>query len=109
LKHFKYRISEYEIKKIFDAIDIDHSGFIDYTEFVVAASTEISLLTKERLIEAFKMFDKNSNGSITPDEIKFVLEGGKSNIPPAVIDAIIRQVDENGDGAISFEEFTHMM
>lgn len=55
------------------------------------------------------MFDKNSNGSITSDEIKFVLEGGKSNIPPTVIDAIIRQVDENGDGQISFEEFTHMM
>ena len=88
---------------------MDHSGFIDYTEFVVAASNENSLLTKEKLIAAFKMFDKNSNGSITSDEIKFVLEGGKSNIPPTIIDAIIKQVDENGDGQISFEEFTHMM
>jgi Ca2+-binding EF-hand superfamily protein len=34
---------------------------------------------------------------------------GDSKIPNAVIDAIIKQVDENGDGQISLEEFTHLM
>ena len=45
---------------MFDSIDIDKSGFIDYSEFVVAAMNEKSLLSNEKLMQAFKMFDKVS-------------------------------------------------
>ena len=44
--------------KMFDAVDIDKSGFIDYSEFVVASMNEKQLLTDEKLLSAFKMFDK---------------------------------------------------
>ena len=43
---------------MFDAVDIDKSGFIDYSEFVVASMNEKQLLTDEKLLSAFKMFDK---------------------------------------------------
>lgn len=70
---------------------------------------EKALLTNERLNLAFKMFDKDNSGSITPSEIKAVLQGADNKIPNAVIDAIIKQVDANGDGNISLEEFTQLM
>ena len=45
---------------MFEAVDIDQSGFIDYSEFVVAAMSEKQLLTDEKLLTTFKMFDKVS-------------------------------------------------
>ena len=34
---------------MFDSIDIDRSGFIDYSEFVVASMNEKQLVTNEKL------------------------------------------------------------
>lgn len=56
------------------------------------------------------MFDKDGSGVISPDEIKDVLSfGGTNQLNKATLDAIVKQVDENGDGEISFEEFVEMM
>lgn len=66
LVHYGRLISDEEIDKMFDAVDTDQSGYIDYTEFVVASANEKALLTNERLQAAFKMFDKDNSGMITP-------------------------------------------
>ena len=54
------------------------------------------------------MFDKDGSGMISTEEIKQVLSFGRHLDDQAIAD-IIRQVDENGDGQISFEEFAKMM
>jgi len=66
-------------------------------------------MTTERLTLAFKMFDKDGSGMITPSEIRQVLSASESKIPNTIIDAVIKQVDQNGDGQISLEEFTILM
>jgi len=38
-----------------------------------------------------------------------VLTSQESKIPQSVIDNIIKQVDANGDGQISLDEFTQLM
>ena len=76
---------------------------------MVASANEQALLTDQRLKAAFKMFDKDGSGMITPSEIKAVLTGGESKIPNAIIDSIIKQVDKNGDGEISLQEFQDLM
>jgi Ca2+-binding EF-hand superfamily protein len=110
LEHYGKVMSDEEVEKMFDAVDTDKSGFIDYSEFVVAAMNENQLTTNEKLQAAFKMFDKDGSGIISPEEIKEVLSfGGTNQLSKASIDAIVKQVDENGDGEISFEEFVDMM
>ena len=69
---------------------------------------EKALLTNDKLEAAFKMFDKDGSGLISTDEIKQVLSHGK-HLDDATVTEIIKQVDENGDGEISFEEFSKMM
>lgn len=55
---FGKNLDKNDIEKMFDAVDIDRSGYIDYSEFVIAAMNEKQLLTNEKLQSAFKMFDK---------------------------------------------------
>lgn len=54
------------------------------------------------------MFDKDGGGTISIQEIKEVLSFGQ-NLDEAVVQQIIKQVDANGDGEISYEEFSQMM
>jgi len=50
--------AEEEVEKIMENIDIDGNGFIDLTEFVIATISKKNLLSRERLVSAFNMFDK---------------------------------------------------
>lgn len=108
IEHYGRVMSDEDVEKMFSAVDSDNSGFIDYSEFVVAAMNEKALTTNDKLQAAFKMFDKDGSGVISAAEIKEVLGFG-GNLDNAAIEAIIKQVDENGDGEISFEEFVTMM
>lgn len=107
-EHFGMPINEEEVDKMFTNIDIDGSGSIDYTEFVMATMNEKNMSSNDKLLQAFRMFDKDGSGTISADEIKEVL-GCNSYLNPKVIEDIMKEVDENGDGEIQFEEFVHMM
>ena len=110
LEHYGRIMSDEEVEQMFRAVDTDNSGFIDYTEFVVAATNQTALTSQEKLHAAFRMFDKDGSGIISADEIRDVLcFGGANSLSAEAVDAIIKQVDENGDGEIQFEEFVQMM
>ena len=110
LEHYGRIMSDQEVEQMFRAVDTDNSGFIDYTEFVVAATNQTALTSQEKLHAAFRMFDKDGSGIISADEIRDVLcFGGANSLSAEAVDAIIKQVDENGDGEIQFEEFVQMM
>jgi calcium-dependent protein kinase len=57
---------------------------------------------------AFSMFDKDGSGFISADEVKSVLGVGK-NVDEKLWLDIVKEVDANGDGEISFSEFKIMM
>ena len=110
LEHYGRIMSDEEVEAMFHAVDTDNSGFIDFTEFIVAATAQSALTSHEKLHAAFRMFDKDGSGIISADEIRDVLNfGGANSLSLEAVDAIIKQVDENGDGEIQFEEFVVMM
>ena len=100
--------AEEEVDKIMRIADADGSGEIDYSEFVVATINKRKLLSDEKLVAAFNLFDKDNSGSISANEVKEVLGVGK-NIDEKIWNEIIFEVDANGDGEISFGEFKTMM
>jgi calmodulin len=55
------------------------------------------------------MFDEDGSGVISADEIKSVLGLTSDPTMNEKITEIIKQVDVNGDGEVSFDEFKDMM
>jgi calcium-dependent protein kinase len=102
---------EKDVEMIFKNIDGDNNGYIEYEEFVRAAVDMESFLEENVLRFAFRYFDKDNSGEICYDEIKEVFEesvADKFKIEEALT-KIIKEVDTNGDGRISFEEFSSIM
>jgi len=48
-KFYSKTINKEDVLKIFDSVDIDKSGFIEYSEFLEASINEKQLLTDEKL------------------------------------------------------------
>jgi len=69
-EYFGRTLNDQEVDEMYDKVDTDKSGAIDYSEFVVATMNEKNLLSNNKLQTAFKMFDKDGGGSISTDEIR---------------------------------------
>jgi calcium-dependent protein kinase len=99
-----------DVDIIFSSIDADNNGFIEYEEFVRAAIDKNKFLGDDVLQLAFRFFDKDGSGEITISEIKnFFFKNEKHEREEDVLKMIVGEVDDNGDGSISFEEFKTMM
>lgn len=109
---FNTFLSDKEIDEIFNRVDCDGTGEIEYSEFVVASMTEEDLLSTPRLRKAFQLFDKDNGGSITIDELReifaFFNKAG-ADLDDVYVEKIIVAIDADGTGDVSFEEFVEMM
>lgn len=101
-------MSEDEAREIFEKADADGNGELDYTEWITATIDKKRILSMENLKAAFKMFDIDGDGRISTAELKTILGKGK-DIDEEVWEQIVKEIDENDDGEIDFEEFEHMM
>mmetsp|Transcript_43143 Transcript_43143/g.97269 ORF Transcript_43143/g.97269 Transcript_43143/m.97269 type:complete len:505 (-) Transcript_43143:251-1765(-) len=100
------QLSDSELEHIMDSVDSDRSGSIGYTEFL-AASLDRKFLAEDDICRiAFQVFDQNSDGLISQEDLTNVLDRGK---PRAASDAIMKEADRNGDGNIDFHEFMALM
>ncbi|KAI9999175.1 hypothetical protein PInf_003994 [Phytophthora infestans] len=94
---------EEEVLELVKGIDIDGDGLVDYPEFLAATMKRNLANQKEHLINAFNYFDTTNTGHITKaDLVQFM--GSEEQAQE-----VINDVDANGDGVISFEEFVAMM
>lgn len=70
-------MAEIEAKNIFEKLDFNNNGTIDYSEFLITHLDPSKVVNEERLREVFEMFDFDGSGYITVDEIKRMLGGDK--------------------------------
>ncbi|ELT91434.1 hypothetical protein CAPTEDRAFT_146942 [Capitella teleta] len=59
--------------------------------------------------EAFSLFDKDGDGTITTKELGTVMRSLGQNPTEAELQDMINEVDEDGNGTIDFDEFLTMM
>ena len=98
-----------EIEELFNSIDENESGNIEYEELIRALADKEKLLNDKNLKEAFNFFDKDNNGSISWNEIaEIVYPEGK--IPKNTIKEFLNEIgqkDENME--IDFYQFKKIL
>jgi calcium-dependent protein kinase len=95
-------MSEEAFSEMFDAVDLDGTGRIRYTEFLAATIEARGAISEERLAEAFDRIDSDDSGYISAANLRQILG---EDFPEEEIEAIIREADLSKDGQISYSEF----
>jgi serine/threonine-protein phosphatase 2B regulatory subunit len=95
--------------------DEDGGGDVDFQEFVSGLSAFSSRGNKEEKLRfAFKVYDIDRDGYISNGELFIVLKmmvgnNLKDMQLQQIVDKTMMEADMDGDGKISFEEFTRMV
>lgn len=105
-----------EATTLFKTLDTDNSGSISYSEFLAASLDQKHCNTKTDVYwEAFRVFDVDGNGKITPEEFAQIMQNdGLAAFVSKLgnqkeLEAMFKEADGDGDGEIDFEEFVQMM
>ncbi|KAL6893671.1 hypothetical protein ACP4OV_007769 [Aristida adscensionis] len=103
------KLAEPEMELLMEAADVNGNGYLDYGEFVAVTIHLQRLSNDGHLRTAFLFFDKDSSGYIERAELADALADDSGTTDDAALDSVLREVDTDKDGRISFEEFVAMM
>ena len=94
---------------VFQRLDGDNNGYIEYEEFLRACVDKKTLMTKKKLKYAFKFLDKNNTNTLNVQKIinAFLTKSNKEI--EAIFNITIKEVDKDNDGIINFNEFVELM
>lgn len=87
-------------------VNVDHpgSGTVDFPEFLNMMAKKIQCTdSEEEIREAFRVFDKDNQGSISTDEMRFVMRNIPGQMAESEIEEMIQEADQDGDGRITYE------
>jgi Ca2+-binding EF-hand superfamily protein len=102
--------SEAELIEMINSVDDNGDNEIDFEEFLILMKSRVGERDPEKeLRDAFAVFDTDGSGSIDRKELKRLMKKLGQALSEAELDAMMEEVDTNGDGVISFEEFKAMM
>ena len=102
--------SEAELIEMISTVDDNGDNEIDFEEFMILMKSRIGEKDPEKeLRDAFRVFDTDNSGSIDKKELKRLMKKLGQALSEAELDAMMDEVDTNGDGEISFEEFKELM
>jgi Ca2+-binding EF-hand superfamily protein len=106
LKSLGQSLNPTELRDLIKEVDIDRSGSIEFDEFktlMIAKQGD----HQSRLELAFSIFDKDNSGRISADEMQSVMS--QFGLTAIELNALIKEVDEDGDGSIGFTEFCQIL
>ena len=97
-----------ELQDLVNEVDADGNGDVDLPEFISLMARKMKVSDgEEELIEAFKIFDKNSNGVIGRQELHDVIQVLGEDATDEEVAMMMIIADPDGNDMISFDEFTN--
>ena len=106
IKHCKLKVNlnEDTIEKLFNDMDLDKNGLVNYTEFLSALMDYEKNIKKEHLIECFKNYDADGSGKIDFIEFCNILSPQNEDEKKELKD-LYNRFDIDRDGEIDIYEF----
>ncbi|RDX63487.1 Calmodulin-like protein 8, partial [Mucuna pruriens] len=115
-----------ELQIMMNEVDMDGNGTIEFGQFLnlmarkmkdannvlcmhVYGSIEKQSEAEEELKEAFRLFDKDQDGYISPTELLSVMRNIGVKVTEEELEHMIRVADLDGDGRVNYQEFVRMM
>ncbi|PKI44789.1 calmodulin-like protein 8 [Punica granatum] len=110
LRSLEQNPTEEELRNMIGEVDVDGNGTIEFGEFVDLMARKMKECeAEEELKEAFKVFDKDQDGYISPHELRRVMLNLGEKLTYEEAEQMVREADLDGDGQIDYEEFVRMM
>ena len=106
LRSLGHSPTDQQVREMVKEVDVDGSGTIDFEEFkALMVSKQGDRESRLRL--AFSVFDEDGSGQITAKELRNVMS--QFGLTEEELDAMIKEVDSDGDASIDFEEFCQLV
>ena len=101
-----------EAREVVESMDSDGDGFLGFEELMGWMEKETGDDQERKMEdsrEAFRMYEMDGSGCITPKSLKRMLSrlGASRSVEDCCV--MIGQFDVNGDGVLCFDEFKLMM
>ena len=113
LRSIGLNLSGDQIYTVFNKMDSDGNGKVKFEEFVDAMTidvkTEEIVIDQRQLLEAFRSFDREGNGFITPTQLAISMAKMGYPLTYHELVALFKKADTDEDGVISFKEFSTIM
>lgn len=102
-------LSESEINEIFNKIDFNKDGEIEYTEFLAVTVDRRKAITEANMLFAFHHFDIDNTGYITQENLEEAFRREGKHLPDEELAGMLNSVQTAEQGRISYDEFKQFM
>merc|ERR1711874_225224 len=91
-------------------VDIGQTGSFIFPNFLELIQRKYdALCVDDDMREAFRVFDMDGDGFITRTELTYAMENIGLNMSKDEVEALVEEMDLDGDGVIDYREFHSMM
>ena len=105
IKQVSNNYTDEEINDLFNKLDENKSGIIEYEELIRGLSDKEKLLNEKNMKQAFNFFDQDKNGTITWPEISNVIFKNKK-MTNVFKNQVLKEIQEDGKEVnINFDDF----
>ena len=99
-----------QAKHMINAVDNDGSGTVDFDEFcTMMERTRMQKVQKDEIRNTFQLFDKDSDGFISQDELRNAMTIFKIDLTEEELGMLVQDADTNGDGQLNYQEFASLL
>lgn len=95
------------IKTLMKSIDLNKSGKMSYSEFLIVSNKINKKLNLQQMREIFNFFDYDKSNYIEAEDLKRIF--GDTSLQIVKYQIMIQEFDRNGDKKLSLDEFIDMI